>query len=202
MRSVFFVLALALPLCADTINFDDQNTAGGAVPLTNQYAANGVIFNNISAAQNFKFNIIPPSALNYASPFFGNTNPGLISFVDPSNSAVNGTVTTVTFTLVGLTSTVAHPGFFSGATIDALDLGGSIIAGQSITIPAASVTTANQVLTFAGPIHALQFTHIAGTNGLLPIDDLTFGAITPTPEPSTVLLLGGGLLVLGALRKR
>jgi len=201
-RNLLASLVLTLPLCATTINFDDQSTAGGAVQLANQYAAQGVTFNDIYAAQNFKFNIFPPSTPNYASPFWVDLNPGTISFVDPSNAANAATVTSVTFTLVGLTATVDHPGNFSGATVDALDLLGNVIAGQSITIPATAVTTANQNFTFTGNIHALRFTHTDLTTGTLPIDDLTFSGLTPAPEPSTVLMLGGGMLLLVFSRKK
>jgi hypothetical protein len=202
IKHLCVALALAAPSFAATINFDDQDTSGGAVQLTNQYASSGVLFSNIYAAQNFKFNIVPPSTPNYASPFWVDTNPGFITFVDPSNSAVNASVDTVSFTLVGLTASSQTPGNFSGAIVDALDLGGNIIAGQSETIPGTAATTANEVLTFTGDIHELRFTHVDGTSGALPIDDLVVGAITPVPEPSLLGLLGvgGGLLALGVYR--
>jgi len=101
IRTLSLTLILLTPLCATTISFDDLNTTGGAVPLSNQYASSGVLFNNITAAQNFPFNIVPPSAPNYASPFWTDTNPGAIVFVDPSNPSSNATVGTVSFTLVG-----------------------------------------------------------------------------------------------------
>ena len=101
-----------------------------------------------------------------------------------------------------MTSTTAHPGFFSGATVEALDAGGGVIAGQTIVIPTATTTSANQMLTFTGNIHELVFTHTAGTLGALPIDDLSFGPVSPTPEPSALALFGGGLALLGVTRKR
>ena len=201
-RNLIATLLLAFPLCATSINFDDQVTAGGAVQLSNQYAASDVAISNIYAAQNFKFNIIPPSAPNYASPFWVDFNPGTISFVDPTNALVNATVASVSFTLVGLTTPAGKPGNYSGATVDALDLSGNVIAGQSIIIPGVSAATANQTLTFTGPIHALRFTHDNTTTGALPIDDLAFGALTPAPEPTTLGLLGAGLLLLGFSRRK
>jgi hypothetical protein len=132
LKFVFTTLALAAliaPLRAGAINFDDQATSGGAVQLSNQYASNGVLFTDLFAAQNFKFNIFPPSTPNYASPFWVDFNPGLIMFVDPSNASVNATVDTVSFTLVGLTATAQNPGNYSGATVDAIDLNGNVILG-------------------------------------------------------------------------
>jgi len=185
------LFATLVPCSADVINFDDQATAGGAVSLSSQYLSSGVLFQNIYAAQNFKSNIFPPSVPNYASPFWVDLNPGLIIFVAPGNPGINTTVSGVSFTLVGLTTPPA--GFYSGATIDALDLSGNVIAGQSVTIPGTSTPTANQILTFTGPIHELRFTHTVGTSGAFPIDDLVFA-----PEPSSFGLLGVGVGLLSA----
>jgi hypothetical protein len=195
------VLAIGAPLFAGTINFDDQNTIGGAVALSNQYASSGVLFSDIYAAQNFKFNIIPPSGLNYASPFWADLNPGFITFVDPANALQAAVVDTVSFTLVGLTASDAHPGNFIGATIDALDADGNVIAGQTVVVPATSVNTANQVLTFTGGVHELRFTMTSGT-GAFPIDDLVIGNLSDVPEPSTFALLTAGGIFAAALRRR
>src|SRR5579875_2424730 len=133
-RYVCLALALVTPLCATVINFDDQATGSGAVQLSNQYSSRGVLFTDIYTAQNFSFNIVPPSTPNYASPFWADLNPGLITFVDPANPVNNATVSTDSFTLVGLTASTLHSGNFSGATVDALDLSGNIIAGDLIVI--------------------------------------------------------------------
>jgi hypothetical protein len=133
-RILPFTLLLIAPLCATTINFDDQATSGGAVQLSNQYASVGVVFNDLFAAQSFKSNITPPSAPNYAAPFWSDLNPGTITFVDPSNPLNNASVDSASFILVGLNTSAQTPGFFSGATVDALDLSGNIIAGQSVII--------------------------------------------------------------------
>jgi hypothetical protein len=209
VRVAILALAAGAVLSAGTVlNFDDQATAPSgiaSVPLTNQYAAQGVIFSLIDASQSFKFNIVPASSPNYATPFFGNGGPGNFKFVEPGNPAVDGFVDQVSFTLLGLTASDAHPGTFSGATIDALDLNGNVIAGQTQIIPTTSATTANEVLTFTGQVHEIRFTLTPGTSGLLPFDDVSFGAVM-TPEPGTFLLLGAALLVicfrrkLGALR--
>src|SRR5258707_6820300 len=193
IRLAFLLIAGGTALLATTINFDDQATAASGISgilLTNQYAAQGVLFNSIDASQSFKNNITPASSPNYATPFFGTTNPGFIIFVSPLDSTVNAWVDSASFTLLGLTSTVAHPGNFAGATIDALDLTGSVIAGQSQVIPATSTSTSNQVLTFTGQVHEIRFTLTPSTTGILPFDDLIFGAVTAAPEPSTCLTIG------------
>jgi len=182
--------------------FDFDNLAVTPVPLTNQYASSGVLFGNIEAATSFIFNIVPPSSPVYASPFWTSTNPGTLSFVDPTDSGTPAITDSVTITMVGLSTPAGHPGQYSGATIDALDAFGNVIAGQTQIIPGTSIATSNLDLTFTGPIHSLRFTHTAGTNGTLPFDNLTFGALTDVPETSTTLLVSGALAGLVLLRRR
>lgn len=204
-RLACLVLAAGAGLSAATINFDDQATQPtgiAGVALTNQYAAEGVIFNLIDASQSFKSNVSPTSAPNYASPFFDTTNAGSFFFVNPANPAQNAFVDQVSFTLLGLTSTMAAPGNFSGATIEALDSSGNVIAGQTQIINATSVTTGNEVLTFTGQVHEILFTQTGGTTGVLPFDDVTFGAVTPTPEPGTLGLLGAAFVLAGCVKRR
>jgi hypothetical protein len=206
-RLAGLILAAGAGLSATTINFDDQTTQStgiAGVALTNQYASEGVILSLIDASQSFKSNISPTSAPNYASPFFDNTAPGSFMFVNPANTSQNAYVSQVSFTLLGLTSTMANPGNFSGATIEALDLNGNVIAGQTQTIGATSVTTSNEVLTFTGQVHEILFTETGGTSGLLPFDDVSFGTVTPSPEPGTLGSLGAALMLVlvGCARRR
>jgi hypothetical protein len=108
----------------------------------------------------------------------------------------------VTITIVGLTTSNVHPGNFSRATIDALDLAGNVIAGQSQIVPATNTTTNNVDLTFVGPVHALRFTQAPGPQGILPLDNLTFAALTPVPEPSTGMLLLSAIAGLAMFRPK
>ena len=188
---------------AGSINFDDQPTgpgSAGSLALGSQYLSQGVLFSNMEVSKAFNFNVTPTSSPNYATPFFSNLNPGSFQFVDP-NSRVDAYVDTVSFTLLGLTANVAHPGSFSGATIEALDLFGNVIAGDTQVIPGTSTTTSNVVVTFTGQVHEILFTQTQGTAGIFPIDDVTFSAVT-TPEPGGFLIAAGGLLVLLGRRRK
>jgi hypothetical protein len=203
LRLPVLLLSGCAMMFGGVINFDDLPTGpgiAGSLAVTNQYQSLGVLFSNIEASKAFTFNITPTSPPNYASPFFTSLNPGLFEFVAPSTFAP-AYVNSVTLTMLGLTSTGAHPGFFSGATIEALDLLGNVIPGDTQVIPAVTSTDSAFSLTFTGQVHEILFTETPGTSGLLPFDDLTFGPIQ-TPEPSAALLTGTALLLSGLLRRR
>jgi PEP-CTERM motif len=192
------VLAAA-PLCSATvINFDNLT---GPVALSNQYAAEGVMFNQIEATSQFATSVVTVSAPNYATPFYNTTNPGLLWFVDPSDNS-SAAVSSVTITLNGYNNV---GGWFDGATIEALDATNSVIAGQTQTInPSNGTNYGSMDITFTGQIHALEFFNILnnGELGVFPFDNVTFGALTDTPEPSSFLLVGLSILGISGLARR
>ncbi len=142
------------------------------------------------------------SSPNYATPSYSSQNSGTLWFVDPADSSIQAYVDSVSITLDGYHNT---GGWFDGANIVALDLGGLPIAGQTVTVqPSNGVDYASSTLTFTGQIHALRFDNIPnqGRLGILPFDDLTFGAETDAPEPSTMLLAGVLLCAAWPMRRR
>jgi MYXO-CTERM domain-containing protein len=190
-------------LSAGSINFDDQPTGpgiAGSLALGSQYLAQGVLFTNMEVSKAFAFNVTASSSPTYATPFWTNLNPGSFQFIDP-NSMVDAYVNSVSFTLLGLTTNTDHPGNFSGATIQALDLLGNVITGDTQVIPGTTTNTSNVVVTFTGQVHEILFTQTPGTSGIFPLDDLNFSAIT-TPEPGSLLIAAGGLLMLLGRRRR
>jgi hypothetical protein len=197
------LITLALvPICpATVINFDNLS---GSVALTNQYAAQGVLFDQIEATNLFPTSVVAVSAPNYATPFFSNANPGMISFVDPANSNIQAYATIVTLTLNGYNNV---GGWFDGATINALDLSGTAIAGQTQTInPSNGTNYGSMTITFTGQVHALEFDNILnnGRLGILPFDNVGFGELIDarSPEPSTFLLVGAVLVAASMARRR
>ena len=189
-------------LChAAVIDFDNLT---GPVALTSQYASQGVIFSEIEATAQFATSVVTVSSPNYATPFYSNTDPGALWFTDPNDSSIEAYVTSVSITLNGYNNV---GGWFDGATIEALDPGGSVIAGQTQTIPPTTGTNyGSSTITFTGDIHELVFNNILTSNGdlgIFPFDNLTFGAVTDVPEPSTWLLaLLGAWMILGCGRRR
>jgi hypothetical protein len=196
-------IAGSAALFAGSINFDDQPTGpgiAGSLALGSQYLSQGVLFTNMEVSKAFPFNVTASSSPNYATPFWTNLNPGSFQFVDPL-SLVDAYVNSVSLTLLGLTSTTDHPGNFSGATIQALDLLGNVITGDTQVIPGATANTSNVIVTFTGQVHEILFTQTPGTSGVFPIDDLSFSAIT-TPEPGSLLIAACGLLMLLGRRRQ
>jgi hypothetical protein len=194
------LLMAATPWChATTINFDN---VGSPTALSNQYVAQGVIFNQIEATAQFATSVVPVSSPNYATPFYFGTGPGSLAFVDPTNPSNGAYADSVTITLNGYNNV---GGWFSGASIDAIDPLGNVIAGQTQTIaPTNGTNTSNTSVTFTGQIQALRFTNIPNPSGLgiFPFDDLMFGVLTPVPEPSLFAILGLTVFSVWMARRR
>jgi hypothetical protein len=196
---VSLAFVAALPGRATIIDFD---TIIGPVALTNQFASQGVMFSGIEATGQFATSVAAVSTPNYATPFYSTTNPGLLWFVDPANPSQDAYVTSVSITLNGYNNV---GGWFDGATIEALDEGGNVIAGQTQVIPPTNGTDyGSTIVTFSGPVHALEFDNIlnSGRLGIFPFDNLTFGAESPVPEPSSWLLVLSVIVAAWFVRRR
>ena len=187
------------PLCrATVINFDNLS---GPVALTNQYAAQGIMFDQVEATNQFPTSVVTVSSPNYATPFYSNSNPGMLWFVDPADNSP-AYANSVSITLNGYNNV---GGWFDGTTIEALDPFGAVIAGQTQTInPSNGTNYGSTTVTFAGQVHALEFINILNANrlGIMPFDDVTFGTLTDTPEPCTLLLVGLSMLAISGLARR
>jgi hypothetical protein len=122
----------------------------------------------------------------------------------PVGPTIEAYVNSVTITLNGYNDA---GGWFDGATIEALDPSNTAIASQTVTIPPTSGTSYGAMtITFTGQIHELQFNNIlnpidGGQLGIFPFDNLTFGAETDVPEPSTLLLMGSLIMAAGLARR-
>jgi hypothetical protein len=199
LTAVALSLATAASLCAATISFDNLPSE---TQLTNQYASQGVVFDQIWASARYPTNVVTLSTPNYATPFYLNGNPGTILFVDPGNAAAPAYATSVTLSLNAYNN---GGGWFDGAVVTAYDLNGNAIAGQTQTIaPTTGVNRPAMDITFTGQVHEIQLVDILTPNGdlgVFPFDNMSFSTPVRSPEPST-LMLGCGVLVVAWVAQR
>ncbi|MBV9880158.1 MAG: PEP-CTERM sorting domain-containing protein [Gemmatirosa sp.] len=185
------LVAAALPVAAhaQTIDFDDYVTSGyealgayAGMSWTNTFVLRaGTSFASVAAASSPNV-IFPgfgsPSGFALSAP--GTFTLGSIDLVqwDPFNYGYTAPSTTVR-------------GFLLGAPV----------AGDVMTVALGS-TYATTVFNWAG-IDAVTFTQENG-DGWYVADNVVLGnvAVTATPEPATLALVGGGLAALGIGARR
>lgn len=213
MRTVLIVTALQLILAstihATTITFNEMPLAPGNPPglglpagtvLSDQFASFGILFSSTAQGvvylSNASFIGTPPSD-NFAGfntlPVFAQPWATMtITFVDPLNSAIPLTVAGSSLSL-SLDDTNAIPADRMFArTFDA----------NGLMIEERALRAQHEVIAFtSGQVTRLELFDNGG-DGFV-VDNLTY-TLQPThvPEPGTMLLLGAGLVVLGAIRRR
>jgi len=190
ISSIFLAFTTAVPAGAATIDFEAQsvNSGGSLTGIPDSPLAIGAAMFSGGELRNGEVGLNADRTGVYASQGLfgsGETNPLVISFASPVQAVsilvLNGDDTR-SYTVSdnwgdSVTKSLSSAGSLGAATFS--------LPGTGIT--QLTITSANA--------DAWDFA----------IDDLTFSdaAVTPTPEPQSILLLGGALLVLGGVfRKR
>ena len=189
--------ASAMPAYAQTtVNFDTSTNPAS-------YTAQGLVLNGFTIQSNtFGGAVSTPSQPNYATVNLGG---GSIRFVDPTTGAPT------TSNGFGITSSGLNlgGGYFAGATLNFLTLGGALLGSQTFS-PAGpnELRTAFQYANNFANIGLVTFTRIENANGpaLAPFDNVTFSLNAATgavPEPATwgMMILGFGAMGY-AMRRR
>jgi len=181
--AISLVLLMSGMASAVTLTFDDLGLAYGDTFVGNEYASYGVNFST------------PDLRLGIGTTT--GSQPNSMGADESSLSDFDGTIQidfTAGFFVTDLMFTIFNTPFSASA----YDFGGALLT----TITGGADFT--QLFDFSG----FEVNSVTISGDFYAIDDVTFGELTsaaPVPEPSTILLLGSGLLGLawyGRKRKK
>ena len=214
MRKLLTILAIlglavgisALSARADGVTYTVTSTYASDVPTTSVSAP--------GASFTFVFTVPSPCTSSTPACFL---TPGAVNFTDNIGVTFSSPTLTGFSSLASLTFNPNPDGFYPGLfDLEAFPNGGDfewVFMGDQIFNPGGTGTcTASEGMFCTGPFPITGGTDFSGSfffnmNDPTMAGDLTGGSVTgmstvSTPEPSSLLLLGGGFLALGGFARR
>jgi hypothetical protein len=196
-RKAFMVLVLAMvalccttPALADNIHLCDITqftscNAGNAIPVFGSLPQTAWVFGTQASGDTLHIAVLTPQSGATTGNFQSGTNLWALLGVSPTQVFPNFSSTVSQEQLAtGITA-----GSFSATSFTVGTWTGSVNVGQSVTLP-------------NGPVGTIFIAYLTDSNGNLIAVSPWSSALIFVPEPSTIMLVGAGLLALGALAGR
>ncbi|HEY8749350.1 MAG TPA: hypothetical protein VIM11_15305 [Tepidisphaeraceae bacterium] len=184
-----------------TINFDTLPASSPGIALGSPYEALGIVFSSpgFLVKNNTNLAVAVPSLPNFLDLAVANSTTASLHFVQPGNTSIPAVVDYFAFNNAGLTG--ANFGWYNGITVTTRDILGKSIGVFTIDPYGPNATRPVFQTSISEPgIHSIDFQLVVNpfsSNALAPIDDISFGQVTPVPEPTAV-----GILLTSILLRR
>lgn len=193
LGTLLLVLIAIAPMSASTIfsdNFDSYNGGVGALNFTNFGGNWNVGGGTVDLIGNGFFDFLPGQGL-YIDLDGSSNQSGLLSH----NFSLNPGTYTLQFALAG-----THRNTTDSVTVS---LSGGVYSEVFALGPNDPLTTYTRTITVASLTNtALGFQDASSNNIGILLDDVSFSDSAPVPEPSSLVLLGSGLMSAAGLVRR